>query len=200
MSEKDPQNVETGAAAEQEAGEQEAGEQEAEEQEADESGQGRYWSIELGRWALGLSVLSLVATGVIIGMLMQRHVQTGIDWTHLGSVISNFGPAATVTAAIVALIVGLLAWWQKRTADARDQFWKRLQWTLDKVYSEKPREQRMGSHMLAAIAKDRHAQRVEDKIIAAATDRELDRVPTKNPAKEIYRYVGEESGSEGGSE
>ncbi len=68
-------------------------------------------------------------------------------------VIPSFRPAAAATAALMALAVDLLAWGQKRTADAQDQFRKRLQWTLGKLYCDEPRQRTVGNYMLAAISK-----------------------------------------------
>ncbi|WP_144723438.1 hypothetical protein [Cellulosimicrobium sp. TH-20] len=136
------------------------------------------------------SAVAVFAGGAVVGVLIQRHLETGIDWAHLGSVVSNFGPAATVTAAIVALVVGLLAWGQKRTADARDQFWKRLQWTLDKIYSGDPKQEKMGNDMLAALGMERHARRAENHIISAASQPTLEQVPDEDPDEVFYLVEG----------
>ena len=66
--------------------------------------------------------------------------------------ISKLGPVATGLAAVVALVVGLVAWRQRQQADRLAEWWRRTQWALDRALSPDPGARVVGLDVLALQA------------------------------------------------
>lgn len=75
--------------------------------------------------------------------------------------------------AWVALILGLpslaiafITWWQRNSNDARDQWWRRATWAVDKSLSHEPKEARdVGAAVLATIYAERTPTGVDRKLL-----------------------------------
>jgi len=91
----------------------------------------------------GLVVGVVTATAAVVWVIAAYTSPSFLD------VISRLGPVATGVVAVSALFVGISTIRQKRGADAevaeaarRDQWWKRAQWSIDRLY-EPPEERQI---------------------------------------------------------
>lgn len=75
-------------------------------------------------------------------------------------------PIAVFVAALVALGVGLLNYWQKRKADAKAEWWRRVQWALEaRAATDNPMLMDSGSAVLNVLAKSNKPSAEERDII-----------------------------------
>lgn len=75
---------------------------------------------------------------------------------------------APVIAAVVAGLIAAAALWQKRRADNRSEWWKRMQWALDASFDEDPERQAMGLAVLEVLADSRMVTNEEIRIVEEA--------------------------------
>lgn len=103
---------------------------------------------------------------------------SGPEWLH---VLSELGPIATALAALAALTVGIMTVRQRRTADARAEWWKRAEWALDQVLSTPADESRaaVGMAMLNHLADSKLAKTEEIAALEAAWSVWLFALPTE---------------------
>ena len=136
--------------------------------DSEESSQGRDWSgLSASLWWLLLVVVGLGGQWFLI-------TRDEWNWTQIGGVVSDFGPAATFAAAGVAAVVGLSTLRQRSAADARDQWWKRAQWAIDKSGDRDESAAAIGHAVMRELEKSALAGIDEKKILRAATSIRLD--------------------------
>jgi len=97
-----------------------------------------------------------------------------LAWLGMATLVREFGwslqafvPAATALTAAVALIVGVSTIRQKSHNDRREQWWKRVQWALDKATSDSDAEQGVAFAALTEMLKDDTATRADATMLVA---------------------------------
>lgn len=84
--------------------------------------------------------------------------------------LASFGPAATALTAAVALVIGVMTIRQKSHTDRREQWWKRVQWALDKATSGSESEQGVALAALTALLEDDTATPADATMLLATVD------------------------------
>jgi len=84
--------------------------------------------------------------------------------------VALIGPWVTATAAIGALIVGILTINQRFAADRREHWWKRAQWAFNLAMSgDSPEEKEVGLRVLRYLNRSRLTHRDEARLISAVS-------------------------------
>jgi hypothetical protein len=92
------------------------------------------------------------------------------------SSVAEYGPLATTIAAMVAFAVGWRTIGQRDRMDRREQWWKRVQWALDRTLSDSsPLDRRVGLAVLRALLTNQLADGQDTAIADAVWHRLLDR-------------------------
>jgi len=92
---------------------------------------------------------------------------TEADWL---DALSRLGPAATGTAALVALAVGIATVRQRDRADRREQWWRRAEWALGMAMSGNRPHALRGYAVLHHLAGSDLATRDERRLLRAVTE------------------------------
>lgn len=82
--------------------------------------------------------------------------------------IAAFGPPATTVAAGVALVVGVATVRQKAATDARDQWWKRVQWALERALEADVDSQALGLATLQTLLAEKATNRSDVAMLDSA--------------------------------
>lgn len=116
--------------------------------------------------------------------------------------ISKLGPVTTGLVAIFALIVGISTIRQKQSADAataeserRDQWWKRAQWAIDRLYEPPEERQVVAWLILQSLAESNLAGDEELAIFDAVAQRRLNELTiadTGGPGHPVVGNTGDE--------
>ncbi|MBO3086064.1 hypothetical protein [Cellulomonas fengjieae] len=109
-------------------------------------------------------------------------------------VVATLGPLAAALGAIGALTVGILTVRQRSAADARAQWWARVQWAVDLTFQSDEARRSVGFDALALLASSPLAGPDDDAFLAGlsidvldavqdrATVDDVDFVPAADPA------------------
>lgn len=88
--------------------------------------------------------------------------------------MAQLGPIATATAAVIALVVGVVTVVQRGRADRRAEWWRRAQWALDLSIDEDPRRARVGVAVATYLAESPLAGPDEAAMLRAAALPDVD--------------------------
>lgn len=93
------------------------------------------------------------------------------------------GPIGLLVVGLVGGFVAYLNYRQKRRADIRAEWWRRVQFAIEMAFSDDPESSRVGTELLAALAKQRESTSNDTRLL-----------------EEILRIIrGEEKGDPAGS-
>lgn len=81
-------------------------------------------------------------------------------------VVATLGPLLAAFGAIGALIVGILTVRQRAAADARAQWWARVQWAVDLAFDDDDTKRSVGLDALALLASSPLASADDDAFLA----------------------------------
>lgn len=81
-------------------------------------------------------------------------------------VVATLGPLVAAIGAIGALIVGILTVRQRTGADARAQWWARVQWAVDLAFDDDDTKRSVGLEALALLASSPLASADDDAFLA----------------------------------
>jgi hypothetical protein len=83
----------------------------------------------------------------------------------------GFGGVAAVFAATIAFAASRYQARVQRSAQRKEQWWKRAEWALNLTLSDDPAFRELGLEMLEALSESEWRHEHEDDVIAAAKDR-----------------------------
>ena len=81
-------------------------------------------------------------------------------------VVATLGPLVAAIGAIGALIVGILTVRQRTAADARAQWWARVQWAVDLAFADDDAKRSVGFEALTLLASSPLAGADDDAFLA----------------------------------
>lgn len=81
-------------------------------------------------------------------------------------IVATLGPLVAAIGAIGALIVGILTVRQRSAADARAQWWARVQWAVDLAFADDDSRRSVGLDALALLASSPLATADDDAFLA----------------------------------
>ncbi|MEZ0446306.1 hypothetical protein [Cellulomonas sp. ICMP 17802] len=81
-------------------------------------------------------------------------------------VVATLGPLVAAIGAIGALIIGILTVRQRTGADARSQWWARVQWAVDLAFDPDDTKRSVGLDALALLASSPLASADDDAFLA----------------------------------
>ncbi|WP_456826184.1 hypothetical protein [Cellulomonas sp. P5_E12] len=81
-------------------------------------------------------------------------------------IVATLGPLVAAIGAIGALIVGILTVRQRTGADARAQWWARVQWAVDLAFDDDDTKRSVGLEALALLASSPLASADDDAFLA----------------------------------
>lgn len=145
---------------------------------------------------VGTVVGAVVLTAAAISVIAVAASPSFLD------ALSKLGAVATALVAVFALIVGIFTIRQKQGADAetaeaerRDQWWKRAQWAIDRLY-EPPEERQVAAWRVLQTLFESNLAGDEERAIfrAVAGDglARLNPVETEHPYGQQLTDTGDE--------
>ncbi|WP_315094328.1 hypothetical protein [uncultured Cellulomonas sp.] len=99
-------------------------------------------------------------------------------------VVATLGPLAAALGAIGALIVGILTVRQRTAADARSQWWARVQWAVDLSFSPDEGRRTVGFDALALLASSPLATPDDDAFLSGLSLDVLEEVRERGPVED----------------
>jgi hypothetical protein len=100
-------------------------------------------------------------------------------------VVATLGPLVAAIGAIGALIVGILTVRQRTGADARAQWWARVQWAVDLTLETDDTRRSVGFDALALLASSPLAGPDDDAFLAGLSLDVLDSVQERGATDEV---------------
>lgn len=136
----------------------------------------------LGFWLAAFAALSVA----VHWSAHEGELKADIDWmlTSLSAplvwIVQEMpAPLATLIVGSAALATGLLGWSQKRKADQKAEWWRRIQYSIDLITSEKKDEVIVGTLILAHLGNENPQGKIllcRSTPISDHSDRELFRI------------------------
>lgn len=72
----------------------------------------------------------------------------------------------TLVLGLPSLIIAFITWRQRNANDARDQWWKRVTWAVDKTLDEDPATSEVGTEALLAIWNEGAPRGIDTNLLA----------------------------------
>ncbi|GAA1408774.1 hypothetical protein AUR04nite_29010 [Glutamicibacter uratoxydans] len=136
----------------------------------------------LGFWLAAFAALSVA----VHWSAHEGELKADIDWmltsfsAPLVWIVQEMpAPLATLIVGSAALATGLLGWSQKRKADQKAEWWRRIQYSIDLITSEKKDEVIVGTLILAHLGNENPQGKIllrRSTPISDHSDRELFRI------------------------